>query len=669
MEDNYQQLSLTDIIYERKTIDKRIRLIELFAGVGAQAKSLEALGVDFEHYRICEWAYNSYCSYNAMHIKDGTDYSNGLSKEQLIEKVRGTSLNYDEPLTDKQLRAKSMDWLRNAYNNIVATHNLVNIMDVHGEDLGIVDTDRYEYLLCYSFPCQDLSLAGNRKGMSTSQADGGTRSGLLWEVKRILSEIKESNGNLPSILLMENVPEVIGQANKVFFDKFERFLGNLGYRSYVKILNAKDFGVPQNRRRCFMLSVLDDYSYSFPTPMGRKRDLRDMLDTDVDKRYFLSEEALNRIARWNAQQKPLEDMERNVEVAPTLTTRSGAYCAGMVLVDTEKMFSEDQCQESGIPIKSASKKGYMMAEDGDAIDISGRMHYHRGTVAKKVAPTLTTNGGYDVGVVVPVDELGGIPIKEDTEEGCKVAKEGDSVYVGERGAGKRRGSVKNGISSTITTKGDMGVVVPVEITIKTDFCNKLLEEGKVKEYSVIARASGGDSSWSKGVEGTKIDDSGVAPTLTTRCDLIGVAVKDNRGFSETEEKLFTEDGNIRRYIGSEKIDEFKEGQMATTTYPNGYGHGPRTHDESIALNTIDKPCVKTPLGIRKLTPKEAMRLMGFQDRDYKAMDSIGMSDMAIYHIAGDSIVVTVLMAIFSRLLGIDYKKKIERYLSGQIEYR
>lgn len=186
-----RQMNLWEFIYPMKRITKPIRLIELFAGIGSQFKALKVLTQNVESYKICEWAYNSYCSYNAIHIKDYKDYSNGLTKEQLIKKVKGTSLNYNEPLTDKQLASKPLEWLKNAYNNIVATHNLVNIMEIHGKDLEIVDTDKYEYIMTYSFPCQDLSLAGKRLGMSVSQKDGGTRSGLLWEVERILDELKK----------------------------------------------------------------------------------------------------------------------------------------------------------------------------------------------------------------------------------------------------------------------------------------------------------------------------------------------------------------------------------------------------------------------------------------------------------------------------------------------
>ncbi len=206
-----QQLSLWDYIYPRKIIDKPIRLIEFFAGIGSQFKALKQLTNNVESWKICEWAYNSYCSYNAIHIKDNKDYSQGLSKEELIEKVRGTSTNYNDPLTDKQLQAKPIEWLRNAYNNIVATRNLVNIMEVHGKDLEIVDTDKYEYILTYSFPCQDLSLAGKRQGMSTSQKDGGTRSGLLWEVERILTELNGGGYHFHKFSLWRTSQKLLGK--------------------------------------------------------------------------------------------------------------------------------------------------------------------------------------------------------------------------------------------------------------------------------------------------------------------------------------------------------------------------------------------------------------------------------------------------------------------------
>lgn len=186
-DEQYRQMNLFNFGKDYFKIDKPIRLIELFSGIGAQAKALEILGVPFEHWKTCEWAVNSIKSYNAIHIKDYTDYSKDLTKEQLIEYLDGNiSTNYNEPCNVKRQNEK---WLRDVYNNCIATHNLMNIMKVKGSDLEIVDTDKYCYIMTYSFPCQDLSLAGQRKGMETSQADGGTRSGLLWECERILNEL------------------------------------------------------------------------------------------------------------------------------------------------------------------------------------------------------------------------------------------------------------------------------------------------------------------------------------------------------------------------------------------------------------------------------------------------------------------------------------------------
>lgn len=185
-----EQLNLFSCMEGNYKIEKPIRLIEFFAGIGSQAKALEILGVPFEHYKICEWAYNSIVSYNYIHTKDFIDYAKDKTKEELIAYLDGNiSTNYNEPCDCSK---KPLEWLKNAYNSCIATHNLMNIMRVDAKSLEIVDKDKYEYILTYSFPCQDLSLAGLRKGMATSQADGGTRSGLLWEVDRILTDLSLS---------------------------------------------------------------------------------------------------------------------------------------------------------------------------------------------------------------------------------------------------------------------------------------------------------------------------------------------------------------------------------------------------------------------------------------------------------------------------------------------
>lgn len=286
------QISLFDGNLPLK-IDKPLRLIECFAGYGSQALSLKYLGAEFEHWKIAEWAVKSIQAYKDMHFPDdSTDYSAEFSKEWLTDYLyeKGISADYNKPMTREQIARMGEEKIRTVYNNIIATHNLVSVTNVRGKDLKITDTNKCTYMLTYSFPCQDLSSAGLSMGMAKGS---GTRSGLLWEIERILDECEE----LPQILLMENVPEVIGTKNsKSFSDWFMR-LESLGYKSWYKVMNAKDYEMPQNRNRCFMVSALGDYYYDFPNPMPLRLRLKDLLEDKVDEKYYLSDKTIEMLVK------------------------------------------------------------------------------------------------------------------------------------------------------------------------------------------------------------------------------------------------------------------------------------------------------------------------------------------------------------------------------------
>ena len=325
MEQEYiQQLDLFSGSLPKINLEgKTIYLIEMFAGIGSQYQALKMLSkysnnsFNVVSHKIVEWAYNSYVMYNQMHIKDFKDYSIGKTKEEMLERIKGTSTNYNEPLTDKQLNKKPIEWIKRAYNSCIATNNLVNIMSVKGKDLEIKKDDKSLYLLTYSFPCQDISLSGKGAGLEKSQAQGGTRSGLLWEVERILDELEREReiSTLPDILLMENVPPLLSESNGNIkqFQKWEQKLASLGYTNFVKILNAKNYGIPQNRERVFMISILGNYSYNFPAKMQLKYKLKDFLQKNVSEKYYLSQKDIDRISTWNAQQKPLENVVDTTE--------------------------------------------------------------------------------------------------------------------------------------------------------------------------------------------------------------------------------------------------------------------------------------------------------------------------------------------------------------------
>ena len=160
-------MSIFDIMYQKYKITKPIRMITLFSGYDSQCLAMKYLGVNYEHWKTCEWAIKSIQALKDIHFEnDNTDYSEKLSTEEVKEYLfnKGISSNYNEPMTKEQVNRLNEKQARTIYNNIKATHNLVNIQQVKGVDLEISDTDKYEYILTYSFPCQDLSLRSSRKG-------------------------------------------------------------------------------------------------------------------------------------------------------------------------------------------------------------------------------------------------------------------------------------------------------------------------------------------------------------------------------------------------------------------------------------------------------------------------------------------------------------------------
>ena len=235
-----EQISIFEYIGDPRAriykTNKKIRLIEMFGGIGSQAMALRDMGADFETWKLIEYDKYPIASYNAIH---GTNY-------------------------------KPMD-----------------IRNVHGRDLEIVNKESFTYLLTYSFPCQDLSISGLMRGMTKGTS---TRSGLLWEVERILTELKAEYLDLPDILLMENVPNVHGQGNMKDFREWVDFLNNLGYSSYWQDLNARDYGVAQSRSRCFMVSILGNWNYKFPKPLKLNKTMKDYLEDKVDEKYYITNE-------------------------------------------------------------------------------------------------------------------------------------------------------------------------------------------------------------------------------------------------------------------------------------------------------------------------------------------------------------------------------------------
>lgn len=178
-----------------------------------------------------------------------------------------------------------------AHNAIYPQYKDRNFGDISKIDWeNVPDFD----LFTYSFPCTDISSAGQQKGL---EEGSGTRSGLLWECKKAI-ELKR-----PKYLLMENVKALTQKKFLPYLHKWHSFLTEMGYTNFTQILNSKNFGVPQNRERVFMVSILGDAWFDFPKPFQSDKKLKDLLDENVDDRYYLSQRCLSSFIRKNEIQR------------------------------------------------------------------------------------------------------------------------------------------------------------------------------------------------------------------------------------------------------------------------------------------------------------------------------------------------------------------------------
>ena len=249
-----------------------IKLLSLFSGIGAFEKALTNLGVQYEVVNYCEIDKYASKSYSAIH-------------------------------------------------GIPESKNLWDITKVNVLNLP-KDID----LLTYGFPCQDISLAGKQTGMFNE--DGTlTRSGLFFKALDIIESVK------PKIAIAENVKAL---TSKKFTEEFKIVLDSLekaGYHNYWQVLNAKDYGIPQNRERVFIVSIrkdIDHYMFEFPKPYILEKRLKDFLEPYVDEKYYLSNDLISKIVCWEAHQKPFEKVLGDNSISPTLTARGAGENHGQV---------------------------------------------------------------------------------------------------------------------------------------------------------------------------------------------------------------------------------------------------------------------------------------------------------------------------------------------------
>ena len=516
-----------------------IRVFEAFAGVGSQRMALRNLGIDHEVVAIAEIDKFAIKSYEAIHGE---------------------------------------------------TNNLGDISQIKTVD--IPDHD----LFTYSFPCQDISVAG--KGLGLDEGSD-TRSGLLWECQKVIY------GKRPKYLLLENVKNLVGKKHKHNFDRWLEWLEKQGYTNYHQILNAKDYGVPQNRERVFVVSILGHHEpYEFPEPIELELRLKDVLESEVDEKFYLSKEKSEKlISRFDLKDEPFllggEQKNQAIKKDGISTTLTSSMGTGGGYVP-------------------------MVNRIGGIFDKDGKTH-QAGAVWDKnqLAPTLDTmQGGWRQPSVVVGDEEG-IPIKNATKKGYINACDGDGIDLAYPDSKTRRGRVQKGLSQTLDTGDSKGVVIAAS-------------RGR-NPKNPSDRTIGGPTE-----QRLEINKQGTSNTITTvQKDNYVIEAKGEFGRMGRQAVETLNENDVKH---GDTINPFnkrvssKDGISPTlTTRPEGF-------------KTAVLP-VSQDLRIRKLTPKECWRLMGFSDDDFHKAEEVN-SNTQLYKQAGNSIVVDVLEGIFKQLLEV-----------------
>lgn len=421
-------------------------------------------------------------------------------------------------------------------------------------DISKVDKLDFADLWTYGFPCQDISVAGKQAGIEK----GKTRSGLLYEVERLLEKSKEC-GELPKYLMLENVKNLVGKKFKAQFEEWLRKLDELGYNSYWQVLNAKNYGVPQNRERVFAISIRKDIDtgYVFPEPFDNGKRLKDILEKEVDEKYYISNESLKKLITktdnaliYDKSMIGHEGTAREYnDVMPTITSR-----------------------EYKKP-RLVNQNGLNEINQIGMLDIKGNEQIRRVYADNGISPTLNTmQGGNTQPKII---------------EPCIAASRGrNPENPSDRTVGspteQRLEINKNGTSNTITTvQKDNYVVEPN---------NKF---GKMKNPYDIA----------------------------------------NEYFRRND---FTEPIALDEQNKCIRKD-FTVGTLTTD------GSSPKKNNRVIVAD------ITRDFRIRKLTPLECWRLMGFADDQFYKAEEVN-SNSQLYKQAGNSIVVNVLEAIIGNLL-------------------
>ena len=537
--------------------DKPLRVATAFSGYDSQKMALERLHRVFPGfcYELVAWSEiekNAICAHNAVFPEDKTKNLGDISK---------------------------VDWTK------------------------VPDFD----LFTYSFPCQDISAAGNQKGF---EEGSGTRSSLLWECKKAIEAKK------PRFLMMENVKALASAKFLPFLRKWQSWLHRQGYENFTQILNATDYEVPQNRERVFMISILrtDDNPYPifhFPRKMILEKRLKHVLEQNVDESYYLSQKMLEYFCRVNNDKSHCHNFSPKDENDIAFTVR----CTSGQRVD-----------DNFIKFTNTDSDGITGVADEVEPKIVGYSRDSKGKVVKRslkdISNTVTTftGGGHSTDMYVAEPKI--------------AASRG-------RGASNRQQLEINGsgTSNTITSVNKDNLLMEPKINF-------------VGQYDVSQNSR-------------VIDTEGVSYCISNgHKDGMPKIIEPNVLRAERTEEC----KKLRKQNGDKGM-KFNAGNKKYCIRTDGLANtlSTSTKDNMLAEPTLMavNGCLIDEYGrawrIRKLTPTECFRLMDVEDKDIEKMKQAGIAKTNLYKLAGNSIVVSCMFHLFRKLF---VEKESE---SGQLE--
>ena len=661
-----------------------LKVFESFSGYGSQSIALENIGIDYEVVATSEIDKYAIIAYDALHRHNMNTEVEQKTKEEMVEYLQNKRIAWDSK-KEKCMLPKSEKQIRQLYEACVRSKNLGDISNIKVEDIPKHD------LFTVSSPCTDFSVAGKTKGAMwtckkcetkfnpfetnfTSKCPNcgseeitKTASSLLVECSKIIQYCR------PKFIFMKNVKNLVGKKFKPFFDKWCEYLESLGYTNYYSVLNGKDFGIPQNRERVFMISIHGEHTpYEFPKGFPLELRLKDMLEDKVDEKYYLPQEMHDRFLAFPKNRLNNEDLEVIGTTAPNPYDKNGNIiydkCTSAWCYSPDKCISTLSARDYKQPKqivesnndKFVSKK-YEEFIDTDTISPTiptsqgggvcpkilveklGNIYPSNGQngniySSNGISPTISAGTGIKGNGIgsnnapkILIDKLnfvGGIGEKDWAGDGKKLSRnypQGNRVYD------------ENGIACSQTSNGG-GLGGPTGLYLTDN-----------KDINPIRLGGVFDDEKSRHQAGSVRDKEQLSPTLDTAqggyrepCIVEKVQLK-NSDIELTQEELpccVASRGrnvdNPSRRIAGDDLEQRLE---------------PNRNDCTNTLTSVSKDnyVMQRNFRIRRLTCRECFRLMGLKDYQIDLIQNAKISDTQQYKMAGNSIIVDVLEYIFSNL--------------------